>query len=441
MAVESLAHPQNQAVSPIKAWWTVALLVLLGIIAFLDRQIIALLVAPIKADLGISDTQISLLQGFAFALLYATCAVPIGFAVDRYSRRGVIFLGVLIWGLATSASGMVNSFAGLMIARIFVGMGEAALAPASYSILSDLFDRTRLAFALSVYSIGSTIGSASALIIGGILVASVGDGLQLPLIGDLRPWQSVLFLAGLPGIACCFLIFLIPEPRRMHVVPGVVTQGAGWNALFRFINRHRRFFLCHVMGFACLMANAYASMTWLPSVLQRSFGWSIMDVGVVLGITTAVTGIIGLLANGSIADRLFASGKHDAHLRYYVWAAAVIGIFGLLAPIFGTTAVLYLALMTPGLVLGNFAGVAAAALQIVTPPPLRGKISALYLMLIGLFGLIVGPAAVALVADHLIGPDNLALALGIVIATLMPVAVLFLASGRAAMRAAVASAG
>lgn len=428
----------TQSVSPVQAWSTLAVLVLLGMVAFLDRQVISLLVEPIKAGLHISDTQISLLQGLAFGLLYATCGLPIGHLVDHHSRRHVIFFGIMLWGLAASACGLATSFGTLLSARIFVGLGEAALAPASYSILSDLFDKRRLALALSIYSIGSALGSAAALVISSLLIAALPHGFTVPLVGPLASWRAVLFLTGLPALIFGFLIFLVPDPRE-ESGGAARRSGATWADLLGFIGQQRAFFAAHLSGFACLIALAYAGLSWLPTVLIRSFAWPIGEVGLVLGGFTTVTGIAGLLLNGSLVDRLFARGRADAHLRYYLVAAPLMAVGGLAAG-FSGSAPLFLAMMILPQILANFGGVAAAAVQIVTPPALRGKMSALYLMIVSLFGLMVGPSAVALLSDHVVGPAHLQLALGIVYALLSPIAGICFALGRGPMRRAVAAA-
>ncbi len=428
------APTPDDSPSDARAWWTVALLVVLGMIAFLDRQVISLLVGPLKADLHISDTQVSLLQGLAFALLYGLFAIPIGQAVDRYSRRWVIFSGVFAWGLAATASGLSNSFAELLAARIFVGLGEAALAPAAYSIISDLFVRRRLALVLSIYSIGSSVGAGLALVITGILIGNIGDGLSLPIFGLLRPWQAVLFLTGLPGLLFCFLIFAIPEPRR--TAPGSTTgDAADWAAVWRFLVSRIGFFACHFTGFACMTAIAYATMSWAPSVLNRGYGWPLSRIGFALGVVGVSTSIAGLLLNGALVDRMFARGRPDAHLRYFMVAAPAIALCGAAAAA-ATNAAAYLLLMVPVLMLSNFAGVSAAAIQLVTPPALRGRVSAIYLMVIALFGIVTGPFLVAWIGDHVVGPDHIQRALGIAYALFGAVACMSFALGRAPMRRA-----
>jgi MFS family permease len=410
-------------------------------VAFLDRQVIALLVAPIRADLHVSDTQISLLQGFAFALLYTTCGIPIGYAVDRYSRRLVIFFGVLIWALAASGCGLVTGFGWLLFARIFVGMGEAALGPAAYAILGDMFDRSRLSFAIGVYSIGSVLGSSGALLIGSLLVAWTADGMTVPLIGHLKPWQSVLFLTGLPGLLLCWAIFLIPEPPRGRAprIDDDHRAASSWMALGRLVSAEWRFFACHLAGFSCFMALAYTGLSWMPTVLNRVYGWTIADVGRIYGPTMAVTGITGLLLNGHLTDTLFARGRTDAHLRYYLYGAVVVTVFGA-----GAAAMprggLFIAMLVPAQIFCNFIAVAAAAVQVVTPSPLRGKVAALYLMVISLFGLIVGPSLTALIADYIVGEQRIGVAMSCVFALLAPASGICFLLGLKPMRDAVARA-
>jgi predicted MFS family arabinose efflux permease len=389
-------------------WSTVSLLLILNIVALLDRQVISLLVEPIKAYFRISDVQIGLLQGTAFAVLYCTCAIPLGWAVDRYSRRWVIFFGVFVWGVATMASGLARSFDELLVARIFVGMGEAALAPAAFSILSDLFDRSRLAFALSVYSTGSVFGAALALAVSGILASRMGHGLVLPLIGPLQLWQSILFVVGAPGLLLSFLIFTVAEPARSRISSGTADFGALW----RFARENAAFLGSHMAGFALLLAIAYANLAWLPAILQRYHGMSLAEAGVSLGVIMATAGIFGNLLNGGLVDLLYKRGYRDAHLRYYSGCAVVIAFFAASSMGAGSATV-YLLLLVPVLLLAQQSGVAAAAIQITTPGVLRGKMSAVYLLLVNLFGMTMGPYGVAAIAKLSICGGRLNIALGI----------------------------
>jgi MFS family permease len=417
------------------AWSTVAFLLVLNIVALLDRQVISLLVEPIKADFGISDVQIGLLQGVAFAVLYGTCAIPLGWAVDRYSRRDVIFFGVFVWGLATVASGLARSFEALLVARIFVGMGEAALAPAAFSILSDLFDRGRLAFALSVYSTGSVFGAALALGLSGILASLMGHGLVLPFVGALHLWQSVLFIVGAPGLILSFLIFAVAEPKRTSTRNDTPTFGA----LRRFAGANAAFLSSHMAGFALLLAIAYGNLAWLPTILQRYHGLSLGQAGVSLAVVMAVAGIFGNLLNGGAVDLLYKRGYRDAHLRYYGGCSVVIALFAAGSMTAGSATV-YLMLLIPVMVLAQLSGVAAAAIQITTPNLLRGKMSAVYLLVVNLFGMMVGPSAVAAIAKLGVTGSRLNIALGVLSVTAATLAAVCFAFGLGPMRRAISAA-
>src|ERR1700761_6987765 len=199
------------------AWGVVAFLMVLYTSSFIDRQILALLVKPIRADLKIDDFQYGLLTGLAFVGTYSIAGLPIGVLVDRWSRKGVILVGVTAWSLMTAACGLTNSFGSLFATRIGVGIGEATLSPASYSLISDLFPKDKLGRALSLYGLGIPLGSGLALVIGGQVVGAIEHigSIDLPVVGVTRPWQAVFMAIGLPGLILALLaIFVVKEPKR-----------------------------------------------------------------------------------------------------------------------------------------------------------------------------------------------------------------------------------
>ncbi|MDO7842301.1 MFS transporter [Sphingomonas immobilis] len=418
------------------AWTAVGVLLLLYALAFIDRQIIALMVAPIRADLGISDFQIGLLQGFAFALLYALFGLPLGLAVDRLSRRRVIFVGVFVWALAATACGLARTYPELLAARVLVGAGEAALAPAAYSILSDLFPKKRLTLALGVFAIGAQLGASSSLAIGGLIIEAAKDGVTLPLLGHVTAWRFAFIVTGAPGILLAFLVFLIPEPARR----GAGAVRGTWRELFAFLHAHGRFFACHFLGFACIMAMAYSRLAWLPAYFTRHFGWPIGQTGIVLAVFTFVTGALALPITGAIVDRWYARGVLDAHMRFYVWggiAATVTGAGCFLMP----NPTLFFALSTIAMIPMGMVAIAAGAIQIVTPPTLRGRMSAIYLLFVALFALTVGPGIVGLFTDLMFKDDALIhLSLAVSVLALGPVATIAFVLGLAPMRRAVEAA-
>ncbi|MCZ6830883.1 MAG: MFS transporter, partial [Gammaproteobacteria bacterium] len=214
----SLAYP----------WYIVSLCMLAYIFSFIDRQVISLLIDPIRADLQISDTQFSLLHGLAFAMLYAVAGIPIARLADTRSRPVIISVGILVWSMATAVCGVAKSFVQLFFSRMAVGVGEAALSPAAYSMITDLFPKSKLGLALGVYSSGSFLGGGLAFIIGGAAIALVEQwGPQtVPVIGLIKPWQMTFFMVGLPGVLVAALFYItVKDPARKGVSRATDAQG------------------------------------------------------------------------------------------------------------------------------------------------------------------------------------------------------------------------
>jgi MFS family permease len=384
------------------AWTAVVVLAMMYALSFLDRQIISLLVAPIRHDLGISDSKIGLLQGFAFALLYSVCGMPLGFAVDRLPRRWVIYCGVTIWAAAACACGLARTFPQLLAARFLVGMGEAALAPAAYSMLSDLFPRGRLTFALSMYSVGALLGSALSLSFGAVVIHWFENGLTVPILGHIASWQAAFLITGLPGFVIALLIFTIPEPvRHSH---GGTSEVASWADFFRFIRTRGLFFTCHVVGFAAILAMAYATIFWAPTFLARTYGWPITKVGLILAGFSFITGLIAFLFSGPTVDAMVRRNVTDAHFRFYVFATVVSGACGVVA-YQSRIPWLFFLLSAFAAVALNMSAISAAAIQIVTPPALRGRVSAAYLMISALAAMTLGGSTVSWFTDHVFHSD------------------------------------
>ncbi len=418
------------------AWLTLAILVILAGVSYIDRQIISLMVHPIRHDLGISDFQISLLQGIAFALFFTTFGLPLGWLVDHAQRRLVIYGGVTVWSLATAASGLASSFDQLFLARLMVGAGEAALAPAAYSLIADLFPKRRLAVALATYVTGASLGSALAVFLGGVLVSSLSH-VSLRLGGaPLATWQLAFLSVGVPGLAFALLIFLVPEPPR--AARDEARVGTGLSELVAFVSSRRAFLLCHFFGFACMSALGYAVMNWLPAYVMRHYGVPVSEAGAWVG-AMILCSIPGGLVAGAYVDRLFASGRTDAHLLVYTVVAIVLA--GLGATAFFVRALPLFALMMGLLMFFAAApGSAGAALQIVTPAQLRGQVSALFLFVYQLVGAGLGPTCVALFTDYVFKDDRMVgFSVGSTVVIFGLTAALLFAVGRAPMRHAVAA--
>ena len=432
-----------EATSPRAGWVAVSVFLVLYALAYLDRQVLTLLVDPIRQDLGVTDFQISILQGAAFVLFYTICSLPIGWAVDRFPRRRIIFVGILIWSVAAAAGGVARNYWQLLLCRFGVGAGEAALSPSAYSMLSDLFPRERLAGAMAVFSTGAIIGGAISLAVGGLVVslAKGSEGYFIPLLGEVRPWQLVFLITGAPGLALAFLVFLVREPPRRGRLGTTPPRGTGFAALATLLRGHWRFYTAHILGFSSFNLMVAAYVAWTPTFLMRKYGLSAAETGFTLGGLSLACGVAGMLGSGLLVDMLFRRGMKDAHLRYYAFGAAFCGLAGvcaMLAPTLG----LSLACMSVVKFISPFIAVAAAALQITTPNEYRGQVSALFLFAYNILGFGLGPSIVAGVSDFVIGGGHgdIGLAMALTFAVFTPVAVGAFVMGLRPMRHAVEAA-
>lgn len=411
-----------------KAWYAIFVLTVVYILAFIDRGILSLLVGPIRADLGLSDTQISLLHGFAFALFYTTFGVPIALLSDRLNRRNIIAIGIAVWSAATAVCGLARSFAQLFLARVGVGVGEAALSPSAYSMIADLFPPHRLGRAVAVYTIGAFAGSGLAFIIGGAIVGSVAtaDSVTLPLFGELKPWQFVFIVVGLPGIPMALWLLSIIEPaRRRPVATGKLSAALREN--MGYMRVHWQVYVSHFIGFSLIALVFNAAVAWLPAYLMRIHGLAASGAGFWFGSILLVAGVAGVLFGGWWADRMSATGRPDGTMRVGMYAAIATIPFALTATIVPSLTLSLVLIAGLMFVTTLPYGAAAAALQIVTPGNMRATASALYLCILNIFGIGCGPTIVALATDRIFENDlavgkSLAL-VGVVIAPLAAIVI------------------
>ena len=387
------------------AWYVVAVLTLANVSAYVDRQILTLLVRPIKRDLVLSDSEVSLLGGLSFALFYTLLGFPIARLADQKSRRAIIAAGVAIWSVMTALCGAARSFVQLLLARVGVGVGEAALSPPAYSLIADYFPRERLATAISVYTMGVYLGVGLAQLIGGAVIALVGgeQAWQLPLVGAVRPWQVAFFAVAAPGVLLAALMFTVREPRRGQPVRDVVSVGE----VVSYLSRNGRTVVPHHLGAAFIALVNYGYGFWLPTFFERTYGWTASQAGYLLGIANLTFGISGVALAGRLADRWQSAGVADAKLRVCLIAAVGLAVCDIVTPLMptGTLAAVWI------FPLSFFAsapfGVAAAAVQEMVPARMRAQASAVYLFVISLLGLAAGPTLVALATDYLFRSEAL----------------------------------
>lgn len=392
--------------SPARAWYAVAVLTLAIVFSFVDRTIMALMVEPIKADLGLSDTQIGLLHGFAFALLYTLIGLPIGWAADRKRRNLIIASGIFIWSLMTAACGMARNFWHLFAARVGVGIGEAALSPPAYSIMADYFPPQKLGRAIGIYSAGVYLGAGLAFILGGVVVQLLHStpSVTVPLFGALRSWQLTFILVGLPGVLVALLMLTVREPiRRQHKS---VAGGAGLSPLFAWFKTRRMVLLSLMFGYAFIGIPVQTIIAWAPTYLIRYFHFSAGEAGVSLGVLALVFGASGMIAGGWLVDRFKSRGAEDAPMRVGLIAALGALPFAVSATLVPNSA-LALVMLGPLLFFVSCGiGAAPTGIQLLTPNQYRAQISALYMLILNLIATGCGPALTALATDFIFADEK-----------------------------------
>ncbi|HKD44898.1 MAG TPA: MFS transporter [Candidatus Angelobacter sp.] len=386
-------------------WYVVGVLMLAYIFSFIDRQIFSMVVGPLRRDLHITDTQVSVLQGLVFVIFYTFFGILIGRLVDIYSRRTIIAIGMVLWSLFTTGCGIAATFPQMLMLRMGVGVGEAALSPAAYSLVADYVPPKRMSTAIGLYGAGIYIGSGLSFLLGGLIRSYTAgrSALSLPLVGQIHPWQILFFVVGLPGVLIAPLLFTVQEP---------VTRGGSLhptvpiNQVFSYIFSNGATFILHNVGFGLLSLASYASAAWVPEFYIRTFHWNIRDIGVIYGLIVMVGGSLGIIGAGRVADYLCARGRANANLYVGMWIGIIwvpIHFLMLLAPS-GLWATIWLA---PAAVLAAAPfGIAPAAIQQMMPPNMRGQASAVYLFILNLIGLGLGPTAVAWITQHVFHRDD-----------------------------------
>jgi MFS family permease len=427
--------------TPARAWWAVAVFCLAAILSYTDRQILSLLVDPIRAELGISDLQISLLQGLAFSLIYSLVGLPFGRLADTLPRRAVILTGVVIWTLSTVACGLARDFGGLFAARVFVGVGEAALAPAAMSIIADLFPPARRGTAIGVFLMGMVVGGGVALGIGGGLLATAQGGWlsHIPGLSGIAPWRLALLLLALPGALVVLLLLTVIEPARRRADGADTVERLSISQMLEAFFRRRGVVVPLLGAMAMMSAGDFSLLNWSPSLLSRVFHLGPAAIGAWLGGAVIITGLAGTLVGGVVSDRLARSGGLPARARVAA-AAALLALPGALvwaAPSAGWVLAAFCLWSTAS---SAAAVIGITTLQEAVPNAVRGVAVASISfgnMLVGLGG---GALVTAALTDRLFG-DPLAVGKSIGLVTTVTGILgvtLYLLSARRLARAAAA---
>lgn len=434
-------HPAEPSVSPY-AWYVAGLLCLANALSFIDRTILALLVEPIRADLGLTDTQIGLLQGVTFMLFYSLAGIPFGRWVDKGNRPFIIAIGMLFWSAMTAASGLARSFWHLFAARVGVGVGEASLSPAALSLLADYFPRAAYGRAISLFSTGIWVGSGLALLLGGLVIGSVKEAgtYTLPIFGTLASWQVAFLAAGAPGIVMAVAMLSVREPRRSRASSQPAIQ-VPLAEVLKYLAANRGLYVRHFLAFALLTLFAYAALAWVPAMLIRVHGLQVHEVGLRWGTLMLLFAPAGAILGGWLADRGQKRGDSAAPMSTAGWGAVILSGVAMvfcfapsLTMLFVTGAGLCALLSFPF-------GIAQSSLQLITPAGIRGQVSAIYFLVVNLIGYSLGPLLVGVLTQHVFrDPTAVNRSLAVIALATLPIAAALLFGSKASFRARAAQA-
>jgi MFS transporter, Spinster family, sphingosine-1-phosphate transporter len=396
-------HDDNAAARPAQpgirrgSLWALALLTLVYVVAFIDRQLMNLLLIPIQQFHHLSDTAMSVLIGAAFTSAYVVMGIPVGLWMDRGARRTLVIAGGVMWCVGTTSMAWAGSYAQLFLARLCVGGAEAAIFPGGSSLIAGYFSRERLPRAMSIFLLAPFIGGGLALIFGGLLIAAArpdtGEWLD---IAHLAPWQRVFALIGIAGLVPVLLLLTLREPPR--VTP---TPTGRFNPLesLQFFAKRWRFYEPFYIGVGAGGILSYGVPAWAPTFLIREFAQSTRTVGVSYGSVTLVCGICGVLAGPSIGRRFAHDGSNDGMMRAMASALLLCVPACAALPFLHSyhAAVAVLALIT--FLYTVPISIGASALQLATPDPVRAAAAALFLIVVALIGASGGPLFVSLLSQ------------------------------------------
>ena len=423
--------------------YVVLMLTLASTLSFIDRQILNVMIGPIKRDLGgLSDTEISLIIGLAFSLIYSLSTLPLARLADRGNRRNLIAAGIFGWSAMTAFAGVANTYWQLFLARMGVGVGEASLGPAATSMLADYYDAQHLPLAYGIVGAAPFIGTGLANIVGGPLIdfLEARPNMVMPIFGEMYSWQTVLVIVGLPGILLALLMFTIAEPTRRGAGPST-RQGFAWREVWTFVRGRARYLTFHFIAYLCLSIQGFAFLTWVVEFFVRKHDWSKTEIGLTYGTICLTVGILGSIWAGYYAGRLISRGSADSPMRVALWCTLGLGPVAVILPLLDSGLMAAAMLVPITFFMAMPPGLSNAALQAIAPNQMRGQLVALYLICVSFLSYLLAPSIIGIMNDYVFGRED---AIDLSLATLAVgnylIAAVCLALSLKPLRAAVAQA-
>jgi MFS family permease len=412
------------------AWSAVLILNFAYVLLFFDRQLFAFLVDPIKADLGISDFQFSLINGAAIGVLAGLLGILLARIADNHNRRDAIAVSVAFWSLMTVLASRASGFIVLLMARMGVSASQALLVPASVSLIADAFSAQRRPLAINIFWSGAYIAPGLALALSGFIggLISTAEGLTLPLSGNFSPWQLALLFLALASIVVLALMRHLQEPERRNLAK--LRRAVSMNETFDYLRTHWFVYLSLIVGAALSTVGMFAMYAWVPAIYMRIYDWHSADIGIVFGLMLIVCGTAGLLVSGNYAVSFIREGQKLVFQRLMMLSVACGIIPGALTMITDTAFGMWACFAAVIFFLAMPAGLAQSAIVAITPNRMRAQLIAVYIAALSIIGLGLGPAAVAFMTDFVFR-DGAAVdrSLGIVIVVSGVASVLLLALG------------
>jgi MFS family permease len=417
------------------AWYVTILLTAAYAVALLDRIVISLLIEPIKEQFALSDSGVALLSGAAFGVCYSLMALPFGWLADRANRRWIVTLGIAGWSLATGACGLAQTFTGLFATRVAVGIGEASLNPSASSIIADLFSGPSRAKAYGVFVAGTSFGTGAAFLLGGVAIdaADTVRSLGGALFANFATWQIVFLLTSIPGLLVALLfVTTVREPPRRERDSTLASP-----KLLPFLRANKAAVASVILGLCCNLTSVYALIAWYPAILVRVHGFSQSEAGYLLGAFGPPAALVGAIGSGWLIARINQGGRKDAALLVAIVASLVYGALLVASGLVGGSTTSLVFYFLASLCSNSFAAAAFSALAQLAPNELRGRLTALYTLMIGIVSLNLGPVSVGLFSDYVFGEQHLNLSFAATVALDSLLAFFILLAGRGPYRRSV----